>query len=138
MLDLTPVVQPILAALGMVMTGMFAVYVPKAIDAFTKRTGVIVTEQQRATVLGAVQTAAGVLETKLDQGALSVAHINVSNPSVLAQASAAIAAVPQAAAALGMTTDGVARMIVGAVDTAPRAAVAVPVVATTQPVATVG
>lgn len=133
-LDLTPIVQPILAALGLVITGLLGVYVPKAISAFEKRTGIMLTDQQRATMLGAVQTAAGVLETDLDKGALKVAHISVSNPAVLAQASAAIAAVPVAAAALGVTPDSVARMIVGAVDTAshsPTPVVVVPVAAET-------
>lgn len=122
MLDLTPIVQPLLAALGMTMTGMFAVYVPRALDAFTARTGVIVDEHRRAAILGAVQTSAGNLETQMDQGILSVAHINVSNTAVLLEAQAAIKAVPVAAGALGMTPYGVARMIVGAVDTAPRVA----------------
>lgn len=120
MLDLTPIVQPILAVLGVVSTGLLAIYVPRALTAFQTRTGIMLTDQQRAAVLGAVQTAAGVLETRMDQGTLQAAHITVANPVVLAQAQAAINAVPRAAAALGMTTDGVARMIVGAVDTAPR------------------
>lgn len=131
MLDLTPIIQPILAVIGAVIAAELAVYLPKAIAAFVARTGIILTDQQRDTIIGAVKTAAGVLETKLDQGALQVAHINISNPAVLAQAQAAIAAAPKAAAALDMTVDGVARMIVGAVDTAPRAVVPVIVPTTT-------
>lgn len=124
MLDLTPIIQPILAVIGAVIAGLLAIYLPKAITAFQDRTGIILTEQQRATLTGAVRTAAGVLETDLDKGVLQVAQIHVNNPAVLTQAQAALSAVPRAAAALGMTTDGVARMIVGAVDTTPRAVTA--------------
>lgn len=120
MIDLTPIVQPILAVIGAVITSLLAIYIPKALAAFQVRTGIILTDQQRATVTGAIHTAAGVLETDLDKGALHVSHINVDNPAVVEQAQAAIAAVPKAAAALGVTVDGAARMIIGAMDTTPR------------------
>jgi hypothetical protein len=116
--DLSPIVQPILAVTGAVITGLLAIYVPKGIAAFQTYTGIQLTDQQRAIILGAVQTAAGNLETQLDQGALRVAHINIANATVRSEAVAAINAVPDAMAALNMTTDGVARMIVGKVDTA--------------------
>src|ERR1019366_10043242 len=116
-LDLTPSVQPILAVIGAVIAGEIAIWVPKAIAAFSARTGIILTAQQKDTVRGAVQTAAGMIETKLDQGALNHARVNVGDDAVRAEAAAAISAVPVAAAALGMTVDGVSRMIVGAVDT---------------------
>lgn len=121
-LDLTPVVQPLIILLGMVITGLITIYVPKAIAAFEQRTGVQFTEQQRQTMLGAVRTAAGVLETRLDQGLLKVGQINQDDANVRAQAQAAISAVPDAATKLDMTVDGVARMIVGAVDTAKHEA----------------
>lgn len=120
--DLIPIVQPILAAASAVITGLLAVYVPKAISAFDARTGIQQTDQQRATILGAVQTAAGILETDLDKGVLNASHINISNTSVVAQAQAAINAVPTAAGALGLTIPDVARMIVGKVDTAAHGA----------------
>lgn len=129
-LDLTPIVQPILALSSAVITGLLAVYVPKAITAFEARTGIQLTDQQRATVLGSVQTAAGVLETDLDKGALTAAHINITNPAVLTQAQQAINAVPVAAGALGLTVPDVARMIVGKVDTAAHGAAPVTAVIT--------
>jgi hypothetical protein len=130
--DLTPITQPILTILGTVVTGLLVIYVPKALDAFQKWAGVQLTEQQRQTILGAVQTAAGKIETKLDQGVLQVSQVHVDNPTVRDEAQAAINAVPVAAAALGMTVDGVSRMIVGAADTAahgPSQPVANPAVA---------
>jgi len=109
---------------------MLPIYVPKIVDAFVTQTHLHLTDQQRATVIGAVQTAAGNLETKIDQGVMSVSQVHIADPTVGAQAQAAINAVPNAMAALGMTPDSVARMIVGATDTTPRVApVVVPVVA---------
>lgn len=121
-LDITAVVQPILAAAGAVIAGLAAVYVPKAIQAFQDRTGIILTENQRQTVKGAVDTAAGMLETALDKGAAKVEHIEVGTLQVTQQAQAVINAVPTAFAALGLTINGVARMIVGAVDTSAHTA----------------
>lgn len=118
--DLTPVLQPLLDIAGIVVSGLALVYVPRAIAAFQARTGIQLTQQQQATVLHAVQTGAGAIETKLDQGLMQVAHVNVGNADVQAEAQAAINAVPVAAAALGVTTQGIARMIVGAVDTGSR------------------
>ena len=127
LVDLYAIVQPILAVIGATIAGLIAIYVPKAIAAFEKRTGIELTEDQRKTMIGAVQTAAGMVETKLDQGAMQLAHVNVANPQIRAEATAAINAVPVAAAALGMTVDGVSRMIVAATDTATHGVV--PVVA---------
>lgn len=132
-LDLSPIVQPILAVIGATITGLLAIYVPKGIAAFQARTGIQLTDQQRAVILGAVQTAAGNLETQLDQGAIKVAHINISNATVRSEAVAAISAVPTAMAALNMTTDGVARMIIGKVDTAAHGQAAASPQAATSP-----
>jgi hypothetical protein len=121
-LDLTPIVQPILAVAGSVIAALLAIYVPKALAAFTARTGIMLTELQRAQILGAVQTAAGTIETKLDQRILNASHVNVANDDVRAEAASAIAAVPDAMAGQGMTQAGVARMIVGRVDSAKHGA----------------
>lgn len=122
-LDLSPIVQPTLAVIGLVLAGLFAAYVPKLLAAFQARTGIMLSAQQSAAILGFVQTSAGVIETKLDQGALQIAHVNVGNPTILAEAQSIIAAAPVAAAGLGMTEAGVAKMIVGAVDTGARTVV---------------
>ncbi len=123
-IDLAVIVQPILAVAGTVIASLLALYVPRLMEALEARTHIQLTDQQRATVLGAVRTAAGLIETRLDQGILPMARIEISNPTVRAEAAAAIAAVPIAAAALSMTVDGVARMIVGAVDTGAHGAAA--------------
>jgi hypothetical protein len=123
-LDLSPIVQPILAVIGTVIASLLAIYIPRAIAVLQARTKIQLTDQQRATVLDAVRTAAGMIETRLDQGAMRVAHVDIANPAIRAEAAAAIDAVPMAAAALDMTVDGVARMIVGAIDTGAHGAAA--------------
>ncbi len=117
---LAPIIQAITAGIALVITGLIGIYVPKAIAAFERRTGVQVTAQQQATILGAATTAAGILQTKLDQGLLQIAHIAVDDPAVVSQATQAIARVPQAAAALDKSVPSMAATIVGLVDTTPK------------------
>lgn len=124
--DLTNIVQPVLTICGIVITALIPIYVPRAIAAFQARTGVVLTENQRQTVLDAVKTGAGVLETKLDQHAIAVEHIQIGSAAVAAQAQAVIDAVPVAIAALDLHPEDVARMIVGKVDTAAHGTVGVP------------
>lgn len=128
-LDLATIVQPVLATVGVVITALLSVYIPKGFSLLQVKTGLTFTDQQRTAFLGAVQTGAGILETELDKGALKIAHINISNPAVLAQAQAVINATPQAAAAFGMTVEGTARMLIGKVDTAKHGDDAAPVMA---------
>lgn len=119
-LDLSPIIQPCLEVAGLVLGAIITTYIPKALAAFQARTGIALTDQQRAVVLGAVQTGAGELETMIDQKALTVDRIHVDNQAVLVKAQAALAAVPVAMQALGMTEAGVAKMIVAKVDTGSR------------------
>lgn len=130
MLDFQVIVQPILEVIGLAIAAFITTYVPRVIAAFEARTGIQFTEQQRAIMLGSVQTSAGELQTLIDQKALDIAHVNVSNPVILAKARGAIDAVSNASKALGMTEAGVARMLVGRLDTS--AANNVPAVAPIQ------
>jgi hypothetical protein len=124
--DWAPVFQAIIATIAAVITGLIGIYVPKAIAAFEKRTGVLVTDQQRAAVQGAMTTAAGLLQTKLDQGVLRISDITPTSPAVLAEATAAIARVPESAAAQGTTPLAAAQIVVARVDTKPPALVPAP------------
>jgi hypothetical protein len=119
-LDFTPVLQPILDCAGIVIAGVIAIYVPRAVAAFEARTGIMLTTQQISVIKGFVDTSAGVLETKLDQGSVQLSHINISNPTVLREAQSIIDAAPVATSALGMTGAGIAKMIVASVDTGTR------------------
>lgn len=121
--DFAPIIQSVIAGIAAVITALIAIYVPKAIAAFEKRTGIQLTDQQRSQVMSAAATAAGILETQLDQGALKLEHVTPTNPAIVEQAQAAIARVPVAAAALNKSVPSMAETIVGLMDTAPKAPV---------------
>ncbi len=99
---------------------MTSVVIPWAILAYQKRTGVQVTDQQRAAVQAALTTAAGIIRTQIDQGVLHVQDVHPANDAVLLEAKAAIARVPESAAAQGMTAAAAAEIIVGRVDTSAK------------------
>ena len=72
--------QPIIATAGAVITGLLAYYVPKALAAFEARTGIVLSAQQKDTIRGAVKTAAGQIETLIDQEVMSVADVRLKTP----------------------------------------------------------
>ena len=119
-IDLQPVLQPVLDVAGLLIMGGLAHYGPRAIKAFETYTGIQLSDQQQAKLMAAVNTAAGVIETRIDQQALSVAHVTVANDAVANEAKAIMLALPELAADLGLTEDGVAKMIVAKVDTGSR------------------
>ena len=123
--DLAPIIQAITAGIAALIAALIAVYVPKAIAAFERRTGVQVTDQERAAVMGAVTTAAGLLQTKLDQGLIKISDITPASPEVQTAAQAALNRVPDSAANQGTTPSAAAAMIVARVDTSPKSLVAV-------------
>lgn len=121
--------QSVEAVFAAVILGLISIYVPKLLAAFTARTGVQISAAQVASVQGAAVTGAGILQTKIDQGILSIGHITVGDPAVVEEAAAAIARVPDAAAAINKSPTSMAETIIGLVDTTPRPALAVPVAA---------
>lgn len=121
--DWQPIIQAIIALIAAVFTGLIGIYVPRAIAAFEKRTGVAVTDQERAAIQGAITTAAGILQTKLDQGVIKIADITPSSAAVVGEANKALDRVPTSAANQGTTPAVAAAMIVARVDTSPRAPV---------------
>ncbi len=98
---------------------MTSVVIPWAILAYQRRTGVAVTDQQRAAVYSAIQTATGIIQTQFDQGKMT-AQVTPGNSAIQAEARIALATVPDAAKAQGATVDMVARKIVANVDIIPR------------------
>jgi hypothetical protein len=128
--DWAPVVNAAISGLativGLVIAGIAAIYVPKAIAAFTARTGVQVTDQQRAAVYAAVKTATGIIQTRLDQGLLKVSDIHEANPDITSEATAALRSVPDAAQAQGTSFNTVVRKIVAGVDTSPKPVIVLP------------
>lgn len=112
------VMHPLVAAVGTIFTGLTAYYLPKFLSALERRTGIELNESQRQTVLTAVTTAAGLLETALDRGDLKTGDIDTHHPAVKMQAAQVLDAVPHASASFGLTLSDVARLIVSRVDTA--------------------
>lgn len=138
--DWTPIINALIALIGLVLTTFISIYVPKALAAFQARTGIQLTEQQQKTVMDSALIAKGVIETKLDQGLMTISDIHAGNPAVIAAAQDAVARVPPPPAAAAKespgsvvappTANSMAQMIVGLVDTSPKpAVVAVPVAA---------
>jgi hypothetical protein len=130
---LQAVVPTVLTIAGAVASGTIAVFVPKLVGALAAHTGITLTENQRQTVLDAVQTAAGVLETHLDNSMIRREHINATGAVVREQAGAVLAAVPDSAKAFGLNVPDIARMIVGKVDTANHPPLLAPSVVTPIP-----
>ena len=117
------VLTPILQAAGLALLG-FLINVlrqnlPRLIDAFEKRTGLIISEQNRTALDRAADTGAGLIETKLHQGILKIADVNPGNPVVQEIAKETLARVPTAAAAENTTPTAMAHVIVGRADTSP-------------------
>jgi hypothetical protein len=117
---------------GVVVTYLVAVYVPRGIAAVEARTGVQVTDQQRAAIYAAINTAAGVLQTKLDTGALLRSEIAPNSPAVTAEAMKARASVPDAVVAQNTSLETISRKIVATVDTSPKPTVLFPAAMTTN------
>lgn len=113
MADWTPVIQ---AAAELVTT----IAVPWFLIEYRRRTGINLADQQRASIYHAVDTAAGLVQTELDQGKISVADLKPEHPAVQAEAIAALRSVPDAAEAQNATVEFMARKIVAQVDTSPK------------------
>lgn len=97
------------------------VVVPWAIVAYQTRTGVQVTDQQRAAIQNAAKTTAGIVETMLDQKTMPIASVTPDNKTILDLATAAVGRVPAAASAQNTTPEEMAALVVGLADTTPAA-----------------
>lgn len=117
---LQPVLTALLVAIGGVLTVLVRAYVPRIIAVFEQATSIKLTEQQRAAIYAAAETAKGIIQTKLDQGIIQVAHVTTDNAVVMEQARAALTRVPGAAAAQNVTPEQMAAIVVGRVDTTPK------------------
>jgi hypothetical protein len=124
---LSQLIQSLMALIGLVLTTLIGIYVPRAIAAFERKTGVIETDQQRAAIMSAVTTAKGLLETQIDQGLLKISDIRPDSPVIQQAAAQALDRVPQAAAAQGTTRDTMTKLIVARVDTSAKPVVVLPV-----------
>lgn len=126
--DYATMVQGVIAGICSIIAVLLSIFVPRAIAAFERRTGVMVTDQEQAAVMSAVTTGVGLLQTKLDLKLVRPVDIAPTAPAVLKEAVAALNRVPQAAAGQAVTIDTAAAMIAARVDTTPRPLVPVQVV----------
>lgn len=97
--DFAPAIQAVAAGIAVVLTTLIGILVPKAITAFETRTGIQLTDQQQSQVMAAAQTAAGLLETKMDQGALKLEDVSPAHPAVMLAAMTALSRLPDEAMA---------------------------------------
>ena len=118
--DLSPLISPILQAIGLVLGAVITAFAYWAIAAFQARTKILLTTQQIASVHAAADTLAGRAETLLDQKVMSVADIHVDNPVIAKLAQEAIDSVADAAKAQGVTPESMAQIAVGKIDTGMR------------------
>lgn len=114
--DWTPFVAPAALLLN-------AVIIPWAIVAYQKRTGVQMTDQQRAAITGALTTEVGLVQNSLNRGALTIADIVPDHPDIVAAAKAALARVPAAQAKEATPLINATAFIAARVDTTPKSPV---------------
>ena len=118
--DYLPIVQAIIGVVGVVITTLAGIYIPKAIAAVERRTHIALTGQERAAIQSAVLTAAGLVQNKLDTGLLKPRDITPTNATVVAETDRALAAVPGAVAAQGTSLETAAAMVAARVDIVPK------------------
>lgn len=118
-MDWTPVILAIIAATGVVLNALIAVLVPYAVAAFQARTKIILDTRQIQSIHDAATTAAGLITTQLQQGAIRLTQVTPTSDLVVTAAKVALATVPDSAAAQKVTPQQMARLITARADTKP-------------------
>jgi hypothetical protein len=111
--DFAPITQVIIDGVALVLTTLIGIYVPRGIAAFDRRTGIHVTDQQIAAVVGAATTEVGIIKLKLAQGLITLDDIKPDGPAIEKHAAAAIDRVPVSAAAINKSVPSMAETITG-------------------------
>ncbi len=123
--DWQPFFQALIGLCAAVITGLGAIYIPRAIAAYEAATGVQVTAQDRAAVYAAADTAANLLRAQVDRGLLDLAHAtSPDSPAVIEHAKAAIERVADSAATQNTTPQAMQEIIAGRVAGTPQVDVA--------------
>jgi hypothetical protein len=124
--DWTPVLIPVFSVLGLGIAGWAVRMGNLAVAAFERRTGVQLaahqlqmTQNANAVVMQTARTAAGIVQTLINQRRLPIADVDPENQAIKDIAKAAIDRVPENAAIMKKTPESMAQTIVGLVDTAP-------------------
>lgn len=129
------VAQSVLGLASAVIATLVTIYTPRVIKAFEKKTDTEWTEEQRQIVLSAAQTAAGNIETAIDQKRMAVGDVHPSHRIVATNVDqiAARPTVVTAMNALNMSTDYLGHIVVGKVNTGTRTPMAVETTAPIEP-----
>ena len=122
------ILTELLQVLGILLVPLLAWAAQRGLAAYEARMHVQLTDQQRAIVLGAADTAAGVLLVRLGAGTLTRADLTLEQPAVKSAGLAAVQAVPAAAAALDVNAADMTRITLGKVGRALAADPTVPTI----------
>jgi hypothetical protein len=114
-IDVSVILGPVVAFA----TATVSLLLNKAADKFVavmkRRLDLDLSAKQVQAVHDAMDTASGVVTAMLTKGEMQLKDVHVANPQVQALVQLALAAVPAAAAATGITPDYAAHMVVGRV-----------------------
>ena len=110
-MDLSGILSVVLSVVSPILTACAVMGVKYLLDS----NKIKVTAQERAAILGAVQTSAGMLTTRLAQGAITLNDVKIGSPAVDAVVNHVTSSMVTAIASQKTTTDGIANMIIGAV-----------------------
>lgn len=108
---------PIFMAGVLAFLGIVAKNLPAAMRALDAWIQLRLTTHQQGRVDAAAQTAAGVIETQIDRGAMTVADVSKDNSKVRQIVSDAMEPVKESALAQGATVDSMVPVVIGRVDT---------------------
>src|SRR3954469_23484863 len=118
--DWGPIVQAIIAAIGMALTTLAGIYIPKVLAAVERQTHIALTDQERAAIQSAIVTAAGLVQNKIDTGVMRARDVTPSNPIIVAETDRALATVPNAVASQGTSLETASAMVAARVDLVPK------------------
>lgn len=106
-----------LALLGFI--GILGKNLPAILEMFSAWLKLQIDQHQQGRVEAAARTAAGIIQTKIDQGDMTIQDVRTENKGLQQVVSDALVPVKESAAAQKATVESVSRMVIGMTDTAP-------------------
>ena len=113
--DLAPILTPALQVFGEVLASLITAACIWAVNELRKKNVLHATDQQVDALRGSIQTSAGIALSNLATGIMPMKSVQISNQTMRDLAIRALAAVPDSAAALGVTEATATQMLVGAI-----------------------
>src|SRR3954468_11672582 len=106
------IISSIATILGTVLTGILLTLINKGLSLLQLKYNIQLTEQQKDTIRGAVDTGAGLIEHAISAGLLTASEVAATNPVVQKIAAQAMDNVKESAQRLTVTPDVATRMII--------------------------